>query len=238
MKIISWNCQGAFRKKADIILLQNPDILIVQECENLEKLIFNSETKKPTSFLWFGDNQNKGLGVFSYGDYKFNLIKEYSSEIKIFVPISVFGGKIDFTLFAIWANNPQDKNNQYVEQVWKGINFYENLLNNEKVILIGDFNSNKIWDRKHRIGNHSEVIAKLTEKNIESIYHKWFNQKQGKESRPTFFLQRNKNKPYHIDYCFASKKLLEEVENFEIGVFENWIKYSDHLPLITNFKIT
>jgi exonuclease III len=237
MKLISWNCQGAFRKKADVILLQNPDILIVQECEHPDKLIFNPETKKPTDFLWFGENKHKGLGIFSYGDYKIELLAEHNSEIKIIAPISVFGGKLDFTLFAIWANNPQDKNNQYVEQVWKAINLYENLLENENVILTGDFNSNTIWDRKRRIGNHSDVVEKLEEKNIESIYHKLFNQKQGDENQPTFFLQRNINKPYHIDYCFASKNLIEKIEDFEIGEHNNWINHSDHAPIIAKFKI-
>lgn len=31
MKLILWNCQGAFRKKAEIILTFNPDILVIQE---------------------------------------------------------------------------------------------------------------------------------------------------------------------------------------------------------------
>ncbi len=238
MKLISWNCQGAFRKKAGVILLQNPDILVIQECEHPDKLIFNSETKKPHNFLWFGDNKHKGLGIFSYGDYKFKLLDEHNPEIKIIVPIAVYGGKIDFTLFAIWANNSQDKNNQYIEQVWKAINCYENLLENENVILTGDFNSNKIWDRKHRIGNHSEVVEKLEKKNIESIYHKHFNQKQGEENQSTFFLQRNINKPYHIDYCFVSKNMFTKIESFEIGKYENWISHSDHTPIITKFKIT
>ena len=33
MRLISWNCQGAFRKKADLILVHNPDILVVQNVE-------------------------------------------------------------------------------------------------------------------------------------------------------------------------------------------------------------
>lgn len=40
MKLISWNCQGAFRKKAHHLLQQQFDIIVVQECECLEKLIF------------------------------------------------------------------------------------------------------------------------------------------------------------------------------------------------------
>ena len=38
MKIIEWNCQGAFRKKNDKILLFKPDILIISVIiENAQK---------------------------------------------------------------------------------------------------------------------------------------------------------------------------------------------------------
>jgi hypothetical protein len=37
----------AFRKKADFILTYNPDILIVPECENPDKLLFSINTPKP-----------------------------------------------------------------------------------------------------------------------------------------------------------------------------------------------
>ena len=58
----------AFRKKADLILRYDPDIVVIPECENLNKLKFNTATKKPTDMLWFGTNANKGLAVFSYTD--------------------------------------------------------------------------------------------------------------------------------------------------------------------------
>jgi exodeoxyribonuclease III len=237
MKIITWNCQGAFRKKAAFILQHQPDIVIIQECEHPSKLLFDTTTKKPTHCIWFGDNEHKGIGVFSYGDYTFELLKEHHPEIKIILPILVSGGKINFTLFAIWANNPQDKNNQYVGQIWKAIHHYEPLLAAENVILAGDFNSNTIWDKKNRIGNHSDVVIKLENKNIESIYHKRGNQKQGEEEHPTFYLYRNKTKPYHLDYLFASKNMMDKIEDFSIGIHENWSNHSDHTPLMVKFKM-
>ncbi len=236
MKLILWNCQGAFRKKAEIILKYNPDILIVQECENPEKLIFSNSTIKPDDFLWFGDNQHKGLGIFSFGDYKFEILEQHNPEFKIVVPIKVTNHNYSFVLFAIWANNVGDKNNRYIEQVWKAINYYDEILDTETTILAGDFNSNKIWDRKYRIGNHSTVVDKLESKSIFSIYHKHYNEEQGKESKPTFYLQRNKDKPYHIDYCFASENLMEKFKDIEIGSYENWIEYSDHSPVIVRFE--
>ena len=54
----------AFRKKNAQILKLNPDILIVPECENERRLQFGKLTPIPNDFLWYGDNENKGIGVF------------------------------------------------------------------------------------------------------------------------------------------------------------------------------
>lgn len=237
MKLITWNCQGAFRKKVETILLQQPDILVVQECEHPDKLVFNSITQQPNDFLWFGDNKHKGLGIFSYSGYRFKLLDQHNADMKIITPISVTGGQFKFILFAIWANNRHDPDGRYIEQIWKAVNYYDQLLDIRQIILTGDFNSNRIWDKQHRTANHSAVVDKLAKKNIYSVYHKHLNQEQGEESHPTFFLQRNRNKPYHIDYCFTSAELYDKVKNIEVGTYENWIAYSDHTPLTINFDL-
>jgi exodeoxyribonuclease III len=54
MKIITWNCNMAFRKKADLLLKYQPDILIIPECEHPDKLLFEANTPKPNDTLWFG----------------------------------------------------------------------------------------------------------------------------------------------------------------------------------------
>jgi exonuclease III len=72
----------------------------------------------------------------------------------------------------------------------------------------------------------------LADKNIFSIYHKQFNQEQGKEEHPTFFLQRKITKPYHIYYCFASADLYSRLQKIEIGTYDSWIMKSDHVPVI------
>ena len=114
LKIITWDCIMAYRRKADYILKYKPDILIVPECEHPDKLKFKSDTPIPKDILWYGNNQNKGLGVFSYSNYKFKLLNIHNADLKIILPIAVTGGKIDFTLFAIWANNPQDRDYNYI----------------------------------------------------------------------------------------------------------------------------
>ena len=235
MRIITWNCNMAFRKKADIILRNKPDILIVPECEHPDKLVYPLDTPKPNETLWFGENQNKGLAIFSYSGYHFKVLEVHNQALKMIIPIAITGGQYDFNLFAIWANNPSDKEGQYIEQVWKAIHYYDNLLTDANAILVGDFNSNKIWDRKHRAGNHSNVVKHLEDKGIFSTYHYFHQQTQGVETHPTLYMYRHRDKPYHIDYCFASKNLLDKLISVKVGDFDEWIKYSDHVPVEITF---
>lgn len=225
----------AFRNKAQYILAHKPDILIVPECEHPDKLKYKPGLPASTDILWFGKNQHKGLGIFSYSKFRFKVLANHNEDLRMIIPVAVSDGHFSFTLFAVWAWNPDDPDGRYVEQVWKAINYYEGILTNEGTILIGDFNSNTIWDKKYRVGNHSTVVEKLAEKGIHSVYHRHFNQVQGKEKHPTLYLYRHKNKPYHIDYCFASEDLIGKLKSVEIGEHRQWKKYSDHVPVIVSF---
>jgi endonuclease/exonuclease/phosphatase family metal-dependent hydrolase len=101
--------------------------------------------------------------------------------------------------------------------------------------MVGDFNSNTIWDKKHRRGNHSSVVERLEEKGILSCYHVHHKQIQGKEKDPTFYLYKHKDKPYHIDYCFAPTEWVNRVKQLEIGDYNEWCNVSDHSPLFVEF---
>lgn len=227
----------AFRKKAAYILTFQPDIVIVPECEHPDKLKFKVGTRIPNDIFWFGDNLNKGLGVFSYSDYKFTLHHKHNADFKTILPLAVSNRKQKFNLFAIWANNPKDPDGSYVTQIWKAIHYYDKLLKGKQTILAGDFNSNTIWDRPRREGNHTRVVEKLQAKNIHSTYHKFFKQEQGRETHPTLFMYRHQNKPYHLDYCFASADIADKVTDVQVGPYENWKAHSDHSPLMVTFDL-
>lgn len=235
LKIITWNCNMAFRKKAGSILAQQPDILVVPECEHPDKLKFEAGIPLPNDVVWFGANANKGLGVFSYSNFRFRLLDQHNPAFKTILPIAVTGGAVDFTLFAIWANHPQDKGFEYIGQVWKALQHYDNLLHPERTMLVGDFNSNSIWDKESRIHNHSAVVEHLRQKNIFSTYHLFCEQEQGKELKPTLYMYRHQDKPYHIDYCFASADFCAKLSSVEIGAHQDWASYSDHTPVMVRF---
>ena len=93
----------AFRKKAAFILKMNPDILIVPECENPERLLFPKDTKKPDSAFWAGVNPHKGIGIFAYNNFSFKIDKNYTEEIKYVIPLIV---KAPGKNSACWLSGP------------------------------------------------------------------------------------------------------------------------------------
>ena len=233
MKIIHWNCQGAFRKKQERILALKPDLLIISECESEERLQFGKLTPQPNQFYWYGDNVHKGVGIFSYSDLRFELRADFNPKFRYILPFTVNSPSQIFDLYAIWAmGDMANRKERYVGQIWLAMNYYKNHLTKPS-ILIGDFNSNQIWDKKSRVGNHTDVVNLLNQYEIESLYHKRTKIDFGKEEEPTFYLYRKAERPYHMDYCFCSKQLTKNGFQFDIGTFKDWLDLSDHSPIIT-----
>lgn len=64
MKIVTWNCGGALRKKCQILDDLNADILVVQECEDPAQSTRNYK-EWAGDYVWLGENRHTGLGIFS-----------------------------------------------------------------------------------------------------------------------------------------------------------------------------
>lgn len=233
MKIISWNCNMAFRKKHAQILASKLDLLIVIECESKDKLEEALDGLAYKEILWFGDNIHKGIALIRFGDFKLKLHNSYSEEYRYILPF-VLTAKKKINLFVIWAM-PHETNRQksYVGQVWAASKYYEKLLKKE-CVLIGDFNSNSIWDHQRKEGNHKDLVEFLAKKNIYSLYHKKYKEEHGAESIATQFMYRHQDKPYHLDYCFASESLTSKKTDISIGSYDEWIGLSDHMPVIVS----
>ncbi|EOC99998.1 hypothetical protein L21TH_1942 [Caldisalinibacter kiritimatiensis] len=216
----------AFRKKQQkLIETYDPDIVLIQECEISDKYHSMFENK-----IWKGDNVNKGIGIFSKKGF---ILKELQINLDVkYFQICEVNNKL--LLINIWAMNDIENSEQrYIGQVSKLVNelIKTNILN-RKVIIAGDFNWNKIWDKSSRRlkGSITEVVEKVKLFNIESIYHNEFNQKFGEESIPTFYMYRKRDKLYHTDYVFMSN-LIQTVD-FKVGKYKEWNDYSDHMPLV------
>ncbi len=228
----------AFRKKFHEILKLKPDLLVLQEVEYKEKLEIALQETGYDQILWFGRNMHKGVAVISFKKLGLKLHRNYNDEFEYIIPLRMRVNDKKINLFCIWAMpHESERAKDYVGQIFGAINFYKSKIK-ETCILIGDFNSNAIWDKKKRVGNHSDVVDILNQYGIRSIYHLRKKCRHGEEQDPTLYLLKKKEKPYHMDYCFASKELISNRTAIQIGKFEDWIKLSDHMPVIVeNIKV-
>lgn len=235
MKIITWNCNMAFRKKANTILTENPDILIVPECESIDRLNIDEMILRPSDVFWYGDNPNKGLGVFAFGNYSIEKLEIHNPVFRYVIPLRIYNEHREFFVLAVWTQKPI-KSDFYVVQIWNAVNYYSELLDQENIIIAGDFNSNSIWDKPRKEATHSNTVNFLALKNIQSAYHHYNGVEHGKEVHMTHHLQRKIEKGFHIDYCFISANLIKNLTKVEVGLHHNWTNQSDHNPLIIHIE--
>jgi endonuclease/exonuclease/phosphatase family metal-dependent hydrolase len=104
-----------------------------------------------------------------------------------------------------------------------------------KAVASGDFNSNVRWDANRSGRNHTEVVRLLENCDLISAYHTHHDEKQGSETRPTYYLYRHQDKAFHIDYVFAPKGW--QPRSVEVGSFREWRNLSDHVPVVVDVRI-
>lgn len=240
MKIVTWNCNGAFRTKYEHITKFNADIYVIQECENPTECRSPAYQEWAGNHIWIGDSKHKGLGVFARPEIelvKLDWTNQYQDHyVKHFLPCRV---NQKFNLLAVWTHQNNSPTFGYIGQLWKYLQVNKDKLNT--AIIAGDLNSNARWDQWDRWWNHSDVIRELKELGIKSLYHEYFGEQQGAETKPTLYFQRNLEKPYHIDYIFGSIKYVNSATLVEVGEPHNWLSISDHMPIsceITETQIT
>lgn len=234
--MITWNCNQGLNSKINEITKHTPDLMIVQECANIHKLDIENWTIKPSSYLWEGDNQNKGIGVFGFNGLNISQLPFEPNNNKWFIPFEM-EGKLNAKAIAVWAMN--HRGNEVINKIKPSYRTLQHLLNRDEIysFIIGDFNNNVIWDKPRALGNFLDIIAFLTEKKLLSCYHSHFNEDFGKETTPTLFWRKSRNKFYHIDYCFALEDLIKQITSLCIKNPDEWLEYSDHMPLLIDFNL-
>jgi endonuclease/exonuclease/phosphatase family metal-dependent hydrolase len=229
MKLITWNCNMGFAKKARQLFQCRPDLAVVQEC---------SEASTRTGYegysgLWFGSNSNKGLGVFCKEGWRSRVIATPLQQWVVPIEIS---GPMNFTLVAIWAcATTKNRKESYVGQIHRSLSSHPEWLKGPCTVIAGDFNSNAVWD-KNRPNNHSALVMKLADHGLVSAYHAATDEEHGHESTPTFYLYRHLNKPYHLDYVFIPDSWKDRAR-VSVGVLGEWSKLSDHSPVIVDIDL-
>ena len=226
-RIVTWNCNGGkFEKKYPYIteLIPDPDITIIQE-------IAQPKIPIPNCIWTPSSTPTKGVAVTTRNGFSVMPHPIDPDAPIVFVPV-IIRGPVEFHLLAVWTQ----KNGKYVDSFRNVFDRYHEFLHEKSSVIAGDFNSNAIWNHEHKIMNHSKVVEYcVRELGLVSSYHKKISADHGKEEHPTIYWQHNRAKPYHIDYCFVPESW--EIDNVEIGTFDDWHDKSDHCPVIVDVSV-
>jgi exonuclease III len=226
MRIVSWNCNGALRKKLDQLLKLDADIYVVQECEDPSQSKDEHYRAWAENYLWIGNSKHRGLGVFCKKEISLSQLDWESDGLKYLLPCQINN---NLTLLSVWTQNQEEYS--YIGQLWKYLHKHKGKFSVSQNIICGDFNSNTCWDDQHRGSSHSDVVKELGQIGIESLYHKQTGEQQGKELQKTFYLYRKTDRDYHIDYVFLSSDLIP-LSAMSIGKSDEWLEFSDHMPVV------
>jgi endonuclease/exonuclease/phosphatase family metal-dependent hydrolase len=126
----------------------------------------------------------------------------------------------------------------YVQCVLAAAETYRELISSSPCVLMGDLNSSVAYRSQCTAAfNHSALVALLKPMDLSRAYHGFFGEEQGLETRPTYYSRPQRNKPFHIDYCFLPESWAEQITHVEVGGFDDWKGLSDHRPLVVDIDI-
>lgn len=243
MRIVAWNCNMALDRKVEGLLALQPDIAVVSECAEPERLRLRAQSSwiegEP---VWIGRNPHKGLAVFAFNGYRARLADGYHPSLRYVAPVHIDGPR-PCNLLAVWAQNASAGGIRKYQlgPLRRSLSRYRDFLTSRPAIVAGDLNSNTIWDKPGWRINHSTKVKILEEKfGLVSAWHAVRGERHGEESMPTLYWRdRIKDGPtYHIDYVFLPMSWVDKVR-VEIGTFENWCiaGLSDHAPVVVDIDL-
>jgi hypothetical protein len=213
------------------------NITIVPECGRRDAYAYAEATAQ--SVIWRDGNENsgngpsreaKGLAVFA-DNHELSLASVYADEFQVILPIKLTG-KSAFHLLAVWTK-PRSRGREwgYSGMLCRAIEQYSGFLTEADSLVIGDFNTNKVFDGERTL-NHSEIDRRLTKLGLTSAYHTFHGESQGEETRPTHYFLRKRERPFHIDHCYLPSAWLPRLRSVSVGEYSDWVPMSDHAPLV------
>jgi len=233
----------ALHRKFDALLALNPDIAVICECAEPDRLRARGlDLNGGCDPVWIGQNPNKGLAVFAFNGYRVARAELYHSTLRYIAPVHVTG-PVACNLLAVWAQNLSGgiSRKRQSGPLRRSLSKYKAFLSDRPALIAGDLNNNVIWDKPGWRINHAVAISKLASLGLVSAYHTVLGEEQGCETMPTIYWRdRKKDGPtYHLDYVFVPHHWIDRVTEMMVGSYEDWCGsgLSDHVPVVVDVAV-
>ena len=228
LRIVSWNCAMALPgRKADALLALRPDVALVQECGQVADLGEGELVR----VAWTGGWDPKGLAVYARPELEASVDPSHDPALRWFLPIRL-AGPIPMAMLAVWAmHDPHAAEPSPKLRMLRALDAYAAFLGSGDALIIGDFNNNDRWDTP-AAPTFRRIRERLAAVGLTSLYHERTGEVHGAESVGSLFWKRDAAQPYLIDHCFLPRTWLPRVREFSVGTAADWLRLSDHAPLV------
>ena len=117
----------------------------------------------------------------------------------------------------------------------KTLDYYSKFLRAHPAVVASDFNANVNWDKESKDHKFGPVDVALRKLGLQSAYHAATGDLPGAETKPTIWFQKNVTKSYHIDYVYVDRRAAGLTVS--VGEAADWLKLSDHAPIIVDIGL-
>ena len=217
LTVATWNCADGFAKKRGYLAELDADILCIQE---IRQAAFDEEAPN-WRFAQFTPSQSaRGLALFSRIPLA-PFAMRYRRTDRAYLALQ----SDDFAILGAWVKPAEN----YVTPSQRVFRQFLRKLDKPAIIL-GDLNQNAVFDANRRIGLFADTQRMLTRAGLRSLYHQHSGYAFGSEA-PTHWLTFNAERPYHLDYIWASDAF--DLRSFTLFPADPWLteRRSDHLPM-------
>jgi endonuclease/exonuclease/phosphatase family metal-dependent hydrolase len=233
MRIVTWNCRvGGFRQKASRVAVFRPDVLVVQEVENLDATTVFGGVEQPTFQHRTSAPQfpKRGTAVLSYTGTAIRHIDDDDAAFG-FSRYEIQHAGVLFNLAAVWTWATKTNTDSY-RQAHRGLIEHRAWAQQRPTVMLGDFNltpsSGTKWADLQKLIDSAGLI---------SAYHAKSREGFGAETRHTHFHLGRLDRTFHIDYCFVPREWKSRIVDVTVPEYAQWCDVSDHVPLIVDLAL-
>ncbi len=235
LRIVTWNCNMALQRKFEALLALRPDVAVVQECAAPGRG-WRPDCRDAD---WIGFNAQKGLGVFTFGELRLRRHASCSEAFSLYLPVELHGA-CRLNLLGVWVADARQVPAGATNDPAAALRHHRPFLAAAPAVVAGDFNRlpQQMSARPHGAAAGASVAGLLAEAGLANA-DTMMSDASGQEAlRRTHFHRRHFARGFVVDYLFVPAGGGPRLAAFEVGDPHDWLRWSDHVPLVATLDVS